>query len=688
MDSAPRPNPGPTIPGPTNPGLRLAEPGPGIATSALAVLAVIYLLGPVIALGIKVPWAQLAQLALSPDTLILLKVTLLAALASTAGALVLGVPLALWLNHARRGKTVVRLIVLLPLAMPPVVSGLALTAAVGRLGVAGPLLDAAGVALSFTFPGVVIAHIFVTLPFVVVTVDSALRQLDGEVGASARAVGVTRTQVLTHITLPTIAPAIATGAGLAFARSLGEFGTTLTFAGSMPGTTRTMSLGIYLAREVSIDAAYALSALLIGLAVACLVLASLPALLTRTPRPVIITPGPMDYARLRELTAPASRAPAGALTVTVAGKTTTFNPGGISAVIGPNGSGKSTLLGIISGRVYAPGAEVDTHGAQVRLLPQRPALPPKSTVRGCITMVTHDSARADAMLAAAGLEALADIRVPALSGGQAAQVALVRALASRPEVLLLDEPLAALDVTSAARWRRLLNECATDRLTVIVTHDITDILELARDTVVLDTGKVISCGPTREVLEVPPSPFVSKIAGLNLLTGTITAVGRDTIALDCGGVMIHGSFHPATRHPAGGSVVGENATVVALPESTTVHRARTFTHAHGGAGTGGMHDPQVTVWAGTVRAVKAQSLARALVLVDVGGSLIEVPLTRKDALSMSLAPGTPVALSTPVADVSVFLNNSPAAAPAGQRHGDIKRQDRGRRAHTRQDETR
>ena len=149
---------------------------------------------------------------------------------------------------------------LLPLAMPPVVGGLALTALIGRRGITAPLLDALGLQFAFAYPGVIASHVFVSLPFVVVAVDGALQTMDREIERSAYRLGLSRSTVLNRITLPAIAAPLATGAGLAFARSLGEFGTTITFAGSLPGRTRTLPLGIYLEREIDSDGALAMAA--------------------------------------------------------------------------------------------------------------------------------------------------------------------------------------------------------------------------------------------------------------------------------------------------------------------------------------------------------------------------------------------------------------------------------------------
>ena len=312
----------------------------------IGLIAVATIIVPVAALGLRVPWARISDYLGREEIRDMLLISVAAAFQSMLLALVMGLGLALWVQQLGRGSTIIRLLVYLPLAMPPVVGGLALTAALGRKGYLSPLLDALGIHLAFAFPGVVVAQTFVALPFVVVAVDSALRQLDQEILASARSVGLGRWEILGKITLPSIAPAVATGAALAFARSLGEFGTTLTFAGSQPGVTRTMPLGIYLEREVDADGAYVLSALLIGLALVCLAVAGLPALRRRRYQPQARRLHSLDVDKLRELTQPTN---AQAVSVTVDGVRTALSPRAITAVVGPNGSGKSTLSYAIAG---------------------------------------------------------------------------------------------------------------------------------------------------------------------------------------------------------------------------------------------------------------------------------------------------------------------------------------------------
>ncbi len=528
---------------------------------AAGTLAAIYILAPVLALGLRVPWGQLSDTLSSPTTHDLLRVSLSAAALSTLLSTFLGTCLALWLQQLRRASHLVRLVVYLPLAMPPVVGGLALTALLGRRGLFGPVLEQAGLHISFAFPGVVAAHLFVTLPFVVVAVDSALRQLDPEVVASARGVGLSPSTILRHIILPAILPAVFTGGALAFARSLGEFGTTITFAGSLPGSTRTMPSGIYLEREVSADKAYALSAVLIGIAILTLTAAGMPLLLRRRREQAVRALQPMDPNALRAATAPLT--PPHDLSVTVGDTTTTFRGGRVTAVVGPNGAGKTTLMRFTSGRLQ--GAQTNTE--RVIMLSQNPGLPPTATVAQALTMVTNDPRRTEELLKAAGLQEL--VHVSELSGGQAAQVALLRALAARPEVLVADEPFAAMDVESAARWRHLLRISAADRTTVIVTHSCVDLTTLADDVAVMEAGEVTSQGPADRLLEQPTTRFMAELAGVNVLRGSIRG---DAFAPDRDGE--HWAAFPQTAlhfDPTGAQhVTSLSATIVADLGSTTL----------------------------------------------------------------------------------------------------------------------
>lgn len=614
----------------------------------VAAIAALYLIAPIVALAVRVPWGSIGAVFRTEGTLVLLKTTITAALWSTAITLLIGIPLAIALQRLRRGRAIARLLVVLPLAMPPVVSGLSLTAFIGRRGVAAPLLDATGLTFAFAFPGVVAAHVFVTLPFVIVAVDSALGQLDSEILASARGVGISRWRTLGRIILPAIAPALATGAGLAFARSLGEFGTTLTFAGSMPGATRTMPLGIYLAREVSAENAYALSAILIGLAILCLALASLPGLFRSQPRQTARAVSPMDVRALAELTNP-QRRPDGAVTVTGSEDgtpPTRFSPRRVTAVVGPNGSGKTTLMGLIAGRLEKTGNSVSVPDAtRVVLLTQRPGLPRTTTVRGAVTMVTNNAQRTDQLLHAAGLAALADVPVPALSGGQAAHVALVRALATRPALVVLDEPFAAIDVAGAARWRRFFHTTSRARTTLMVTHDAVDLATLADDIAVVSKGQVVTQGAAEDVLAHPPTDFSAAMAGLNRVVGTVTdtpgptdtdtAVNAVRISVPGGRVVLPAQWdtdEPA--HP------GASAAAVFAP--TALRLVSDESAAKDGE----------VVFPARVKTVEASSATDVRVTLAALGAVLALPLPWEQAEDTQ--PGDRVTVALAIAQVRAY----------------------------------
>jgi molybdate transport system permease protein len=220
-----------------------------------------------VAVATRVDWPRFWSLITSTSSLTALELSLKTALASTALCIVLGVPMAMVL--ARSDARVVRWIrplILLPLVLPPVVGGIALLYAFGRLGLLGQYLDAAGIRIAFTTSAVVLSQTFVSLPFLVIALEGAARTVGTEFDVVAATLGARPTTVWRRVSLPLLAPGLASGAVLAFARSLGEFGATLTFAGSREGVTRTLPLEIYLQRESDADAAVALSVLLVVVA--------------------------------------------------------------------------------------------------------------------------------------------------------------------------------------------------------------------------------------------------------------------------------------------------------------------------------------------------------------------------------------------------------------------------------------
>ncbi|MFF0776797.1 ABC transporter permease [Streptomyces sp. NPDC003720] len=236
------------------------------------VVALAFLLLPLLALLVRAPWRSLPDQLTSAEVWQALQLSLVTATAATGVSLVLGVPLA-WLLARTDfpGRRLVRALVTLPLVLPPVVGGVALLLALGRNGVVGKWLDAwFGITLPFTTAGVVIAEAFVAMPFLVISVEGTLRAADPRYEEAATTLGASRFTAFRRVTLPLIAPGVAAGAVLAWARALGEFGATITFAGNFPGRTQTMPLAVYLALENDPEAAISLSLVLLAVSIAVL----------------------------------------------------------------------------------------------------------------------------------------------------------------------------------------------------------------------------------------------------------------------------------------------------------------------------------------------------------------------------------------------------------------------------------
>ncbi|MGJ6124156.1 ABC transporter permease [Mycolicibacterium sp. Y3] len=229
-----------------------------------AAVGTLFVLLPLVAMAAKVDWLHFWSLISSHASLTALELSLRTSAASTAICVVLGVPMALVLARSpSRLIGALRPVILLPLVLPPVVGGIALLYAFGRLGLLGRYLEAAGVQIAFTTVAVVLAQTFVSLPFLVIALEGAVRTTGADYEVVAATLGARPTTVWRRVTLPLLAPGLLSGSVLAFARSLGEFGATLTFAGSREGVTRTLPLEIYLQRESDADAAVALSVLLV-----------------------------------------------------------------------------------------------------------------------------------------------------------------------------------------------------------------------------------------------------------------------------------------------------------------------------------------------------------------------------------------------------------------------------------------
>ncbi|HTW04113.1 MAG TPA: ABC transporter permease [Streptosporangiaceae bacterium] len=240
---------------------------------APGLVALAFLILPLIGLVIRAPWGHMASVLSGTDAVQALELSLWTATTATGVALVLGVPLA-WLlaRTVFPGQRLVRALVTLPLVLPPVVGGVALLLAFGRAGFIGQLLNSwFGITIPFTPVAVVMAETFVAMPFLIVTVEGALRSANLGYEEAAATMGAGKMTVFRRVTVPMIAPSLGAGAVLCWARALGEFGATITFAGSFPGQTETMPIAVYYALQTDPDAAIALSLILLVVSIAVLV---------------------------------------------------------------------------------------------------------------------------------------------------------------------------------------------------------------------------------------------------------------------------------------------------------------------------------------------------------------------------------------------------------------------------------
>ena len=238
-----------------------------------AALAALLLLVPLVTMVASTSWTELPRHLTSEVALDALRLSLVTSTVAIAVCLVLGLPLAWLLARVDfRGRGALRALVTVPLVLPPVVAGIALRSAFGRTGMVGePLLAWTGFAFPFTTYGVVLAHVFVSMPFVVIAIEGALRSADPRYDAAAATLGATRWTTFRRVTVPLALPGVVAGSVLGWARSLGEFGATITFNGNYPGTTQTMPTLIYVTRQADQDAARSLSLLMLVVSIGVLV---------------------------------------------------------------------------------------------------------------------------------------------------------------------------------------------------------------------------------------------------------------------------------------------------------------------------------------------------------------------------------------------------------------------------------
>jgi molybdate transport system permease protein len=237
-----------------------------------AAVGVVFLVLPLLGLVVRAPWSAIGPQLAEPAVGQALRLSLVSATLATLLSLVLGVPLAWVLARSSiRGRSVLRALVTVPLVLPPVVGGVALFLVLGRQGIVGRLLhEHLDVTIPFTTTAVVIAETFVAMPFLVISVEGALRAADARFEDAAATLGADRWTTFRRVTLPLVAPGVAAGAVLCWARALGEFGATITFAGNFPGTTQTMPLAVYLALQSDPEAAIALSLVLLAVSLGTL----------------------------------------------------------------------------------------------------------------------------------------------------------------------------------------------------------------------------------------------------------------------------------------------------------------------------------------------------------------------------------------------------------------------------------
>ncbi|MBM6589873.1 ABC transporter permease [Brevibacterium sp. RIT 803] len=507
-------------------------------------LGIAFLLVPIIGMIARIEPSHLGEIILAPESQLAMGLSLLTSVIAALVSVSIGFPLGYLLaTRTFRGQRVVRTLILLPLVLPPVVSGLALLYTWGRTAFLGSLLTDMGLGLAYTTAAVVFAQIFVSLPFMVMSVETAIAARGQDFELAAAELGATPNRVFFHITLPLLRQGIMTGAILCFARALGEFGATLTFAGSLSGVTRTMPLQIYLVRESDPQSAIALSLLLIAVALVIIALAyrspHAPRLRAPSSAPAAeaveattYRPGPSSMGsggpapeahteRVRTETAAvrlSARLPERGINVDLRMPT-----GTTTAIIGRNGAGKSSLLQLMTGAICAESGSLrvgdetifdldankwpPVHTRGIVHLAQNPLLFPHLNVIDNVAFglrahgqQTEDARRiAGRMLSSLGVGHCADRRPDAVSGGQAARIALARALVTDPKLLLLDEPLSALDVDVRVETRRVLGQVLSGRSAVIITHDVDDVTALASTLVLIDSGSVAVSAPVGEV---------------------------------------------------------------------------------------------------------------------------------------------------------------------------------------------
>ncbi|MFD7834960.1 ABC transporter permease [Streptomyces sp. NPDC059761] len=643
---------------------------PPVTLALPALLAVAFLLLPLIGILARTEWGEVAAHLTSPGVVQALRLSLFVSLWALGLSLLLGVPLAWLLARVPfKGKAFVRSLVLLPMVLPPTVGGVALLLGFGRRGLLGPWLEGTfGITLPFHTSGAVVAATFVAMPFLVISLEGALGGLKQSYEETAASLGASPVRVFFTVTLPMVAPGLIAGAALTWARALGEFGATITFAGNLPGTTQTLPLQVYLLLQDEPEAATSVSLLLLVIAMAVLI--ALRGRWTGSPaaaRPAAAPEMPDEAAAAAPGTGRTPGAPVPAdlpdglpdapddgghwpLHAAVTGfneLTLDAEPGTTIAVVGENGAGKTTLLRALLGLTPRAHAELrlgDTdvtelppHKRQVAWVPQDGALFPHlsalaNTAYGLrARRVPRAEARREAQLwlDRLGVGHLAARKPAQLSGGQAQRVSLARALAARPRLLLLDEPLAALDQTTRARVRHTLRThlAGFGGVCLIVTHDPVEAVSLADRVLVLADGRTLQDAPPAEVTRHPRSPWVARMLGRNAWSGTASA---DGLVLTAGGRLVAAEALPE----------GSRALAIIGPEAVSVHRDRP-------AGS-----PR-NVWEGSVREITAVGSRLRVLVGSAEAPDLVAEITPEAAAELGLVDGSKVWTSVKATEVTL-----------------------------------